>query len=412
MKAVLALTLVLLGTLSAQALPVVPVVHAGVATTSLFVDCDVGSVEGASGPDGIPDPACNWDGGGELSIVIGASDLPERTNGFRIMLRYDTGTLDAVSIDQTGALWDPDDPNPSKKDQVLELLREIDVNPGEVRLDQVLLVLGEGGTSVQGDGFFFRINFEVVAAGISALDIHDDVITNPLPVPHDTLDGSFVACSGTDLQADFGFSPSQPFLDDVITFSATTACGTAPITFSWSFGDGSSASGNPTTHTYTAQGTYNVVLDVRDNTAVSKQVSHAVTVTATPPIASFTHPTETQVGEEATFDASASYDPDGGSIVGYAWDFGDSHQAIDTRIGHTFGSAGDFIILLTVTDDEGESASMTATVTVKALEPFKAPTSTEFPLLIVIAIVGSGGAAIVAVVLLLGRGRKAEDSRV
>ncbi|MEA2405413.1 MAG: hypothetical protein QOE08_2060 [Thermoleophilaceae bacterium] len=53
------------------------------------------------------------------------------------------------------------------------------------------------------------------------------------------------------------------------------------------------------------------------------------------------------------FDASASNDPDGGSITDYAWDFGDGpvvHTGATTS--HTFASAGSRTVTLTVTDDD------------------------------------------------------------
>ena len=57
-----------------------------------------------------------------------------------------------------------------------------------------------------------------------------------------------------------------------------------------------------------------------------------------------------------TFDASGSYDLDGG-VLTYSWDFGDgSVQSGDgPRITHTY-AGGNFLTILTVTDDEGETA--------------------------------------------------------
>ena len=54
-----------------------------------------------------------------------------------------------------------------------------------------------------------------------------------------------------------------------------------------------------------------------------------------------------------SFDASGSYDPDG-TIVSYAWDFGDGNTATTTSptISHQFG--GDvYQVTLTVTDNHG-----------------------------------------------------------
>ena len=64
------------------------------------------------------------------------------------------------------------------------------------------------------------------------------------------------------------------------------------------------------------------------------------------------------VDETVTFDASASYDPDG-SIVSYAWDFGDNVTGTGMIANHTYEKAGDYIVRLDVTDDEGETDSLT-----------------------------------------------------
>lgn len=56
-----------------------------------------------------------------------------------------------------------------------------------------------------------------------------------------------------------------------------------------------------------------------------------------------------------TFDASASYDPDGGALS-YAWDFGDGSGSNEPRPTHTYPTGG-FAALLTVKNAGGQSAS-------------------------------------------------------
>jgi PKD repeat protein len=81
-----------------------------------------------------------------------------------------------------------------------------------------------------------------------------------------------------------------------------------------------------------------------------------------PPTASFTASTSEL---SASFDASASSDPDG-TVVSYAWDFGDSAAASGRTASHTYPAAGTYTVTLTVTDDAGAPATATRTVTVAA----------------------------------------------
>jgi len=75
------------------------------------------------------------------------------------------------------------------------------------------------------------------------------------------------------------------------------------------------------------------------------------------------NPDDVAVGETITFDASPSTDPDG-EIVAYAWNFGDE-QTSDTMITtHSYSSADEYTIMLTVVDDHGISSSNTTTITV------------------------------------------------
>ncbi|MDH4197158.1 MAG: PKD domain-containing protein [Candidatus Aminicenantes bacterium] len=73
------------------------------------------------------------------------------------------------------------------------------------------------------------------------------------------------------------------------------------------------------------------------------------------------------VAEDVLFDGSASSDPDG-YIVSWVWDFGDGSAAATGMVtSHRFSRAGQYMVVLTVTDDEGETGIDQAEVTVNEL---------------------------------------------
>ncbi len=63
-------------------------------------------------------------------------------------------------------------------------------------------------------------------------------------------------------------------------------------------------------------------------------------------------------------DGSASYDPDG-TIVSYDWNFGDGSSATGMTAVHTYAIGGDYLITLTVTDNDGLAGSMEQVVSVQ-----------------------------------------------
>lgn len=74
-----------------------------------------------------------------------------------------------------------------------------------------------------------------------------------------------------------------------------------------------------------------------------------------PPVAAFT---SAVTGRKVKLDASASTDPDG-AVASYAWDFGDGATFTGTTptTSHTYAKEGNRTVTLTLTDDEGCSAT-------------------------------------------------------
>ncbi len=149
------------------------------------------------------------------------------------------------------------------------------------------------------------------------------------------------------------------------------------VSYFWDFGDGSNATGETVEHAYAENGTYTVALTVTDDDGSSSQASSTKTVGNTPPVASFAESAETvYTGGMISFDASASYDPDG-VIVSYFWDFGDGTNATGMTIGHSYGDDGNYTVTLTVTDDDGAVDISSATKTVLNRAPIAQFTQTK-----------------------------------
>jgi PKD repeat protein len=105
-------------------------------------------------------------------------------------------------------------------------------------------------------------------------------------------------------------------------------------------------------------------LTVTDDDDATDDETHTISVTTNvAPTAAFTF---SCAELECGFDGSGSSDSDG-SIVEWAWDFGDG-SPVDTTSGaivsHTYAQAGDYTVVLTVTDDDGATDDATQIVSV------------------------------------------------
>jgi len=156
------------------------------------------------------------------------------------------------------------------------------------------------------------------------------------------------------------FSPSSPAAGYPVTLNVTSSGGTAPYTFSWTFGDGTNGTGNPAIHTFASWSLgYNVTVTIKDGTGAAIRTYIILSVkNNVPPVPKFTWtPTIVFTGETVFFDSSTSSDPDG-VIVDYVWDLGEGAPQTGIGVLHTYSSPGVYEVSLSVTDDSGVTVIM------------------------------------------------------
>src|SRR5207245_2735195 len=180
------------------------------------------------------------------------------------------------------------------------------------------------------------------------------------------------------LTTGFSHAPSSPEAGQQVTFTASASGGSTLYNFSWSFGDRSAASGNPSLHTYTSSGSYMVIVTVRDVNGGVANSSQTVTV-ATAPTVSFTYnpvspdpsspvtftnsPASPEAEQAVTFTATET---GGVGNVSLSWDFGDNSSSTENPTTHTYTTSGSFLVSVTVTNAYGVSTTSTGTVNVVA----------------------------------------------
>jgi len=114
-----------------------------------------------------------------------------------------------------------------------------------------------------------------------------------------------------------------------------------------------------------AAGVDNVYSHGRVNAAAAVAAAGAIVSDLPPTASASASPASGNAPLNVTFDGSASADSDG-TVVSYAWAFGDGTSAQGAVVTHTYASAGAFVARLTVQDNSGSTASDTVTVTVAA----------------------------------------------
>ena len=149
------------------------------------------------------------------------------------------------------------------------------------------------------------------------------------------------------------------------------------LEYAWDFGDGASSTQATASHEYQQPGSYEIRLKVTDDHGASDTTTHQVTVKA-PNSAPQAAITSNVQGLKVSFSAADSLDADG-QITDYRWDFGDGATASGAEVEHEYAAKGSWQVKLTVTDDQGATATAQALVAVQdpaELDPTAAFTMT------------------------------------
>jgi PKD repeat protein len=174
-----------------------------------------------------------------------------------------------------------------------------------------------------------------------------------------------VSSSSPSLSASFAYSPSSPQAGQQVSFSASASGGTSPYSFSWNFGDNTSSTGNPTTHIFTASGSFLVSVTATDAVGVSTTSNQTLIVAASLSVSFTFSPSSPHAGENITFVGSAS---GGIQPYNYFWSFGDSTTSSESSASHTYQSDGSYTVTLTVADANNQTANVNETIRVKHLD--------------------------------------------
>jgi PKD repeat protein len=243
-----------------------------------------------------------------------------------------------------------------------------------------------------GDGFddFFGTSAAAPhAAGIAALMLHADSNATPAQV-NAALESSAIDMNaqGFDFESGYGLiqadaaiaalgappggnnPPTAAFTYGmsalIVDFTDMSSDSDGSVMeWSWNFGDSNGSTAQSPVHTYPAEGNYTVILTVTDNEDVSDSTSQLVSVSAggsgnAAPVANFSY---TCNGKLCTFN-SASTDSDG-TVDAWDWDFDDGGDADLADPVHEYGSQGNYTVTLMVTDDDGDTGSVSASFRVK-----------------------------------------------
>ena len=160
----------------------------------------------------------------------------------------------------------------------------------------------------------------------------------------------------SNVTANFAISSDNVLVGETVTFVDYSVNQTSELL---DFGDGSDSTTAKVNHIYTTPGTYTANLTVKNDVSDDSMLKTITVIQPTAPVASFTSncttgnaPLTVQFNDTST-----------GSPTSWNWDFGDGDRSTEKNPKHTYLSAGNYTVNLTVSNLSGTD-SKTAVITV------------------------------------------------
>lgn len=192
-----------------------------------------------------------------------------------------------------------------------------------------------------------------------------DVVSRQIVISNSPPTANIVTTPGPN-GANVVQSPNKPFL---VQFNGTGSFDPDGniVSYDWDFDDGTAHGTTPTvSHSFTEYGTYMVKLTVTDNSGLTDTKTVKIRVNHAPlPVISVVsgYPCGAKPPCTVVFDASNSSDPDGTLVGRIQWSIdGTNVKSVpwtdgDTLLSYTFTHTGSKNLVLTVADNDGQSAS-------------------------------------------------------
>lgn len=201
----------------------------------------------------------------------------------------------------------------------------------------------------------------VSAAGCPSAVATRNLVVNPLP------------------QANFNVS-APSCVNNSLTFTDASVAGAGTITrWNWNLGDGTTlvrTTNAPVTHTYAATGTYTVTLQVETNKGCTSVVFSRPVVVSPLPVPAFGMPENCLTDPFSQFTDSSTIADGTESQFTYLWNFGDPNATTSNpntstlkNPSHRYTQAATYNVTLTVTSNNGCSATVTQQFTINGDVP-------------------------------------------
>ncbi|EQD38367.1 thermopsin, partial [mine drainage metagenome] len=146
-----------------------------------------------------------------------------------------------------------------------------------------------------------------------------------------------------------------------VRFAAVASGGTAPLSYAWQFGDGTTAFTNQTTHAFAKARVYQV--EVWANDSVGAGATAIANITVNPPLSvnATENATSATLYEPVSF---VSVTAGGTPPYRYWWNFGDDGSSYADAATYAFTTLGNHSVTLVVNDSVGGSRTVNLTVDV------------------------------------------------